>query len=81
MSNYFVLRLKIAPEDGTIYKFLQNIPKSHRGYEAKKIISDYLAGNGVAIPSLADAIADNANAKDKTKKVARAGALDGLEIF
>lgn len=64
MSDIYLIRIKIAPEDGLTHNYMGTIPKRFRGYEIKRILSSYLNDSGVAPPPAALALPS----KDKDVK-------------
>lgn len=50
MSNDYLIRVKIAPEDGPTHDYMGKIPKRYRGYEIKRILANYINTIGVVSP-------------------------------
>lgn len=50
MSNDYLIRVKVMPEDGPTHDYMGKIPRRYRGYEIKRILAIYINNSGVVDP-------------------------------
>lgn len=82
MSNDYLIRVKIAPEDGLTHDYMGKIPKRYRGYEIKRILASYINDSGVVTPPVLTPLSTDKDVKGSTpkKKEPKAGQREVSEF-